>query len=216
MAWCRQATSHYLSKCWPRPMSPYGVIRSQWVKRLRPQQNGWPSADKKCKLNSLDRVKRAFNSCFIERNIVALEVHMSAAGNRVVFLSYSRNFTKRCDISWLIHLHYHPGQRLYQGRVQTRRLHRLLMPQIGYVCVPLVRDWRTVHDAEPSQRANHLPWGVSAAAPERKMEEGLLGSYEGKDALSHCCLMMLYGVLKFGLGPDGTKPLPAPMLTYHQ
>ena len=25
MAWCRQATSHYMSQCWPRSMSPYGV-----------------------------------------------------------------------------------------------------------------------------------------------------------------------------------------------
>ena len=32
MAWCRQATSHYLSQCWPRSMSPNGVIRPQWVK----------------------------------------------------------------------------------------------------------------------------------------------------------------------------------------
>ena len=32
MAWCRQATSHYLSQCWPRSMSPYGVTRPQWVK----------------------------------------------------------------------------------------------------------------------------------------------------------------------------------------
>ena len=31
MAWCCQATSHYLSQCWPRPMSPYGVTRPQWV-----------------------------------------------------------------------------------------------------------------------------------------------------------------------------------------
>ena len=35
MAWCRQATSHYLSQCWPRPLSPYGVTRPQWV-------NMWP------------------------------------------------------------------------------------------------------------------------------------------------------------------------------
>ena len=27
MAWCCQATSHYLSQCWPRFMSPYGVTR---------------------------------------------------------------------------------------------------------------------------------------------------------------------------------------------
>ena len=32
MAWCRQAASHYLSQCWPRSLSPYGVIGSQWVK----------------------------------------------------------------------------------------------------------------------------------------------------------------------------------------
>ena len=32
MAWCRQATSHYLSQCWPRSMSPNGVTRPQLVK----------------------------------------------------------------------------------------------------------------------------------------------------------------------------------------
>ena len=31
MAWCRQAPSHYLSHCWPRSVSPYGIIRPQWV-----------------------------------------------------------------------------------------------------------------------------------------------------------------------------------------
>ena len=32
MAWCRQATSHYLNQCWPRSLPPYGVTRPQWVK----------------------------------------------------------------------------------------------------------------------------------------------------------------------------------------
>ena len=32
MAGCRQAPSHYLSQCWPRSLSPYGVTRPQWVK----------------------------------------------------------------------------------------------------------------------------------------------------------------------------------------
>ena len=32
MAWCRQATSHYLSQCWPSAMPPYGVTRPiEWV-----------------------------------------------------------------------------------------------------------------------------------------------------------------------------------------
>ena len=32
MAWCHQATSHYLSQRWPRSMLPYGITRPQWVK----------------------------------------------------------------------------------------------------------------------------------------------------------------------------------------
>ena len=28
---CLMAPSHYMSQCWPRPMSPYGVIRPRWV-----------------------------------------------------------------------------------------------------------------------------------------------------------------------------------------
>ena len=32
MAWCRQVTSHYLSQCSPRSLSPNGVTRPQWVK----------------------------------------------------------------------------------------------------------------------------------------------------------------------------------------
>ena len=31
MAWCHQATSHYLSQCWPSSMSPYGINRQQCV-----------------------------------------------------------------------------------------------------------------------------------------------------------------------------------------
>ena len=35
MAWCRQATSHYLSQCWPRSLVPYGVTKPQWVKSVK-------------------------------------------------------------------------------------------------------------------------------------------------------------------------------------
>ena len=31
MAWCRQATSHYMDQCWTRSLPPYGVTRPQWV-----------------------------------------------------------------------------------------------------------------------------------------------------------------------------------------
>ena len=39
MAWCHQATSHYLIQCWPRFMATYGVTRPQWVNILRLRQN---------------------------------------------------------------------------------------------------------------------------------------------------------------------------------
>ena len=32
MAWCCQETSHYLSQCWHRYVSPYGVTRPEWDK----------------------------------------------------------------------------------------------------------------------------------------------------------------------------------------
>ena len=31
MAWCRQVTSHYLSQCWPRSVSLYGITKPQWI-----------------------------------------------------------------------------------------------------------------------------------------------------------------------------------------
>ena len=40
MAWCHQATNHYLGQCWPSSMSPYGVTRPQWV-----NENIWISIE---------------------------------------------------------------------------------------------------------------------------------------------------------------------------
>ena len=40
MAWCRQATSHYLSQCCPRSLSPHGITRPQWFNILKHEENG--------------------------------------------------------------------------------------------------------------------------------------------------------------------------------
>ena len=45
MAWCHQASSHYLSRCWPRFMSAYSVTRPNWFNTLRPRQNERHFAD---------------------------------------------------------------------------------------------------------------------------------------------------------------------------
>ena len=36
MASCHQATSNYLSQCWPRSLAPYGITRPQWVNITEP------------------------------------------------------------------------------------------------------------------------------------------------------------------------------------
>ena len=41
MAWCRQATSHYLNQCWPRSLTPYGVTRPPWVNSMWPSDTIW-------------------------------------------------------------------------------------------------------------------------------------------------------------------------------
>ena len=51
MAWCRQATSHYLSQCWPRSLLPYGVTRPQWVNCTLP----WPKWGSRTNNHSLER-----------------------------------------------------------------------------------------------------------------------------------------------------------------
>ena len=47
MAWCRQATSHYLNQCWPKSMSPYGITRPQWVNVMRKERLRQRKRDKK-------------------------------------------------------------------------------------------------------------------------------------------------------------------------
>ena len=37
MAWCLQATSHYLNQCWPRFLLSYGISRPQWVNPCHPE-----------------------------------------------------------------------------------------------------------------------------------------------------------------------------------
>ena len=44
IAWCRQATSHYPSQCWPGSLSPNGITKPQWVKKrvlFRNQLSWW-------------------------------------------------------------------------------------------------------------------------------------------------------------------------------
>ena len=82
MAWCHQAASHYLSQCWTRSMSSYGVSRPQWVKcqshthiqdpswSLRWLQMPWVSSPRQSKQSRLQFIQILFPVVylFISRN----------------------------------------------------------------------------------------------------------------------------------------------------
>ena len=40
MAWCCEANIHYFNQCWPRLMTPYDLMRPQWINSSPPGQNG--------------------------------------------------------------------------------------------------------------------------------------------------------------------------------
>ena len=63
MAWCHQATSHYLSQCRSRSTSPYAVTRPQWVKIWSVFCLSHCSAV--CNIMFLDRV-RSRSNCILE------------------------------------------------------------------------------------------------------------------------------------------------------
>ena len=68
MAWCSEATSHYLIQCWPNSLLLFCINRPQWVKlghvmtarhyyflnTLNPEQNGCHFADDIFKCNILN------------------------------------------------------------------------------------------------------------------------------------------------------------------
>ena len=80
LAWCRQATSHYLSQCWPRSMSPYGFTRPQWVNTSR--KNCWHNNTLRLRQNG-DHFAEDIFKCII-LNIVWISIFISL--NFVIFI----------------------------------------------------------------------------------------------------------------------------------
>ena len=88
MAWCRQATSHYLSQCWPRSMSPNGITRPQWVNWSPPGKNGRHFAD--------DIFKCIFLN---EKFCILIKISLKFVCEWIV-LYFDENFTEVCLSNW--------------------------------------------------------------------------------------------------------------------
>ena len=81
MAWCRQATSHYLSQCWTRSLSPYGVARPQWVNMLK----WWISS----LITSIPSFKKESSSALLKASRLCIEYFGRPAQNS--WTSYSNH-----------------------------------------------------------------------------------------------------------------------------
>ena len=78
MAWCCQAPSHYLSQCWCRFMSTFGMNKLQWVHSFK--QKGWHLGDSTFKLYSLEwqHSQNIIKLCF-KGLILCLQIHPPGA-----------------------------------------------------------------------------------------------------------------------------------------
>ena len=70
MAWCRQARSHYLSQCWPRSISPYGITRPQWVNKDKMLVQLW--TNKWHPISHLHRWAEGYHSWVLWRKITMI------------------------------------------------------------------------------------------------------------------------------------------------
>ena len=78
MAWCRQATSPYLSQCWSRSMSPYCVTRPEWVNSLNPIRHHRT-------LSTMVQI----TACCLMKQFYALQVMDTKAAHKF-FINFSR------------------------------------------------------------------------------------------------------------------------------
>ena len=92
MAWCPQATSHHLSQCWPRSMSPNGVTRPQWV-----NQHVWTTF--KFTISTV-----IFNKMLGVNKILCVMIESSYPG-----ISYMHNETKNSHFSCDVYMRKEPS-----------------------------------------------------------------------------------------------------------
>ena len=97
MVLCRQASSHYLSQCWPSSLSPYGVTRPQWVKSCEQKGPKEPAL-----LRWFDVITRLFTNSskaslwkLSSQHLKSLQQHHKV----VVIQNHWSLFTKQQDIS---------------------------------------------------------------------------------------------------------------------
>ena len=100
MAWCHQATSHYLNQCWSRSMSPYGVTRLQWVRAWT--SNDIPKEIMECNYWSMSKfqIKQRRPGGLLEIRSISISNKMSSlnVSNLVYYIISIWNLTWTSDI----------------------------------------------------------------------------------------------------------------------
>ena len=101
MAGCRQATSHYLSQCWPRYMTPYDVTRPQWVKDESALENihcrGLQDRNSSPELETEDQTIIGINMMESYFANIHKIIFSSGVGNEAMILHFSLKWSCHCS-----------------------------------------------------------------------------------------------------------------------
>ena len=128
MTWYRQVKGHYLSQCWPRSVSPYGVTRPQWVNSPGPADISADVSMAVLDSSVLQRTSCSPVSLWIypvkqENNAVVYESFISMYLCRIGDKNKSRLF--QCYLQW-------EGNILTLKELRLWRQHGHLSPQREY------------------------------------------------------------------------------------
>ena len=137
MAWCRQATSHYLSQCLLRPMSPNGVTGPQWV-------NGWHALF--CITNNRHGVTIPTHA--IKRHFLIWMTTVRQPTKRRCSCALTLKYTYICVYWWT-----------------RQRIHNTLIAADRYM--QLMGDKTIPDSAEPRLESFYLPFVAGIDLPHR-------------------------------------------------
>ena len=107
ISWCRQATRHYISQCWPRSMTAYGATRQKYLKQFMN--------------NTLSEKLDAFQNnhditVILEHNILKINtsrisssyIDKSTVASRILIL---------CDMAIHMAMMWHPSDKICNNKI---------------------------------------------------------------------------------------------------
>ena len=154
MAWCHQTTSHYLSQCWPRSLSPYGVTWPQWVNMHEDEGQFSPYAVQS------EKVKTTLQFLWISAKswsrviILQLSCKFGESAQNTYWVNkltwHFNDISRQCLVIHVIYLQYwvkHHGRSTFDVicmTVVSQYTHWIINMALIHLCLSAIRAWLTL------------------------------------------------------------------------